>query len=122
MASAIDNMIEALSLEVEAIKKITRSSVLELHAGLRQGMVGTDTLYSFPLVEEPNLRDDSPVKIIIAGSEVDGTVVSVRDGVLTIALVQDRGDQIPFARLVVNDSFLVERLREKLLDIQAGDV
>ena len=121
MPSPIENMIEALNLEVEAIKKNTSSSRLELHAGFRQGTVGSDTLYSFPLPEEPNLRDDSPVKIIIAQKEVDGTVVSVRNGVLTIALVQDLGEQIPFARLIVNDSFLIERLRDKLLEIQRGE-
>jgi len=122
MVAPIENMIEALNLEIEAIKKNTSSSVLELHAGFKQGTAGSDTLYSFPLSEEPNLRDDSPVKIIIGGKEVDGTVVSVCNGVLTIALVQDLGEQIPFARLVVNDSFLVERLRDKLLEIQHGEV
>ena len=121
MPAPIENMIDALNLEVDAIKKNTSSCVLELRAGFRQRMVGSDTLYSFPLSEEPNLRDDSPVKIIIGGEEVDGTVVSVRNAVLTIALVQDLGEQIPFARLVVNDSFLIERLRDKLLEIQRGE-
>ena len=121
MPAPIESMIEALNLEIKAIKKNTSSSVLELRAGFRQGLVGSDTLYSFPLSEEPNLRDDSPVKIVIAGKEVDGTVVSLRNGVLTVALVQDLGEQIPFARLVVNDSFLVERLRDKLLEIQRGE-
>src|SRR3989304_59850 len=121
MPEQIESMIEALNLEVKAIKKNTSSSVLELRAGFRQGMAGSDTLYSFPLSEEPNLRDDSPVKIVIAGKEVDGTVVSIRNGVLPVALVQDLGEQIPFARLVVNDSFLVERLRDKLLEIQRGE-
>ena len=121
MPAPIESMIEALNLEIKAIKRNTSSSVLELRAGFRQGVVGSDTLYSFPLSEEPNLRDDSPVKIVIAGKEVDGTVVSLRNGVLTVALVQDLGEQIPFARLVVNDSFLVERLRDKLLEIQRGE-
>ena len=121
MPAPIESMIEALNLEIKAIKKNTSSSVLELRAGFRQGLVGSDTLYSFPLSEEPNLRDDSPVKIVISGKEVDGTVVSLRNGVLTVALVQDLGEQIPFARLVVNDSFLVERLRDKLLEIQRGE-
>jgi len=121
MSAPVESMIEALNLEIKAIKKNTSSSVLELRAGFRQGLAGSDTLYSFPLSEEPNLRDDSPVKIVIAGKEVDGTVVSLRNGVLTVALVQELGEQIPFARLVVNDSFLVERLRDKLLEIQRGE-
>lgn len=33
----IDNMIEALGIEIEAIKKNTRSSVLELRGGIKQG-------------------------------------------------------------------------------------
>jgi len=65
MPTCIENMIEALSLEVKAIQKNTSSSALELRAGCRQGVAGSDTLYSFPLSEEPNLRDDSPVKIVI---------------------------------------------------------
>ena len=121
MSTPIENMVAALNLEVEAIKKSSRSSVLELRAGIKQGTVGSDTLYSFPLAEEPNLRDDSPVKIVIGGKEVDGTIVSARNGVLTVSLVQDLGVQIPSARLVVNDSFLIERLRDRLQEIQRGE-
>jgi len=117
----IDNMIEAIGIEIEAIKKNTRSSVLELRGGIKQGMAGSDTLYSFPLAEEPNLRDDSPVKIVVAGKEIDGSVVSVRNGILTVSLVEDLDAQIPLARLVVNDSFLVERLRDKLVEVKNGE-
>ena len=70
--------------------------------------------------EELNLRDDSPVKIIISGKEIDGTIVSVINGILTVAMVQDLGPEISFGRLVVNDSFLIERLRDKLTDIKNG--
>ena len=122
-ASPIDNMIEALGLEVEAIKRNTSASLLELRGGIRQEVEGADTLYSFPLGEEPNLRDDLPVQVVIPGrdkQEISGTVVSVRAGILTVALGEDLGPQIPLARLRANDSFLVERLREKLLDVKNG--
>lgn len=119
-ATPIENMIEALGLEIEAIKRSTSSSAFELRGGRIQQTVGANTLYSFPLAEEPTLRDDSPVKIVILGKEVNGSVVSIRNGILTLAIAENLGPEIPFARLVVNDSYLVERMRDKLVEIQAG--
>ena len=38
-------------------------------------------------------------------------VVSLGEGVINVALEKDLGDGIPSARLISDDSFLVERLK-----------
>jgi len=122
MVLPLDQMIGALDCEIKEIEKHAHSSVLELRGGIKQGTAaGSDTLYSFPLAQEPDLRDDAPLKITVSGQRLDGTIVSVRNGVLTIALSEDLGPEIAFARIEINDSFLLERLREKLRSIQSGE-
>src|SRR5688572_17405628 len=104
-ATPIAGMIEALALEIDAIKRNSRSLVIELRAGTKQQTTGTKTLYSFQLAQEPNLPDDAPVKVVVFGKDVDGAVVSIRNGILTLALSEDLGDEIPFAQVVLNNSF-----------------
>lgn len=60
-------------------------------------------------------RDDSPIKLIVGGEEINGAVVSFGDGVLVIASERDLGPKIPHAKIISHDSFLVERLKEKLI-------
>jgi len=117
---AVNSMIEALGLEVEAIKKRGGSTSLQIRGGEFRGRIGSGFAYAFRLTEEVHLRDDSPIRILIGKEDVDGEVVSVTDGVLLITLERDLGPTIPSVRLVADDSFLVERLKEKLEAVRAG--
>jgi len=118
----LGRMIEALDLEVAAIRERGSSIRLRLHGGERIGTADRQTLYRFPLTEELELRDETPIRLRVDGQEVNGTIVSVREGVIVIALDEDLGDRIASARLVADDSFLVERLKLKLQEVAAGRV
>ena len=51
---------------------------------------------------------------------MEGSVVSLRDGVLVIALEEDLGPTIARARLIADASFLVERLKKRLEEVRGG--
>ncbi|MDR7419360.1 MAG: AAA domain-containing protein, partial [Armatimonadota bacterium] len=78
-------------------------------------------LYRFVVAEDLNLRDDTPVRVTAGQEDVAGVLVSFRDGVLLVALEKDLGPRVAAARLVANDSFLVERLKERLEKVRSGE-
>lgn len=121
MTDVLGQMIAALDLEVAAIRKKGGGSRVELRGGERIGVSEGSILYRFIVTEDLNLRDDTPVRVTCGQEDVAGILVSFRDGVLVIALEKDLGPKIPMARLVANDSFLIERLKERLTKVQSGE-
>jgi superfamily I DNA and/or RNA helicase/ssDNA-binding Zn-finger/Zn-ribbon topoisomerase 1 len=114
-------MIDALVLEVAAIRKRGGNTQIELRGGERVGQAEASWLYRFPLGEDLTLRDDTPVRLTCGDQETGGVLVSFRDGVLVVAVEADLGPKIAFARLVADDSFLVERLKERLEKVRSGE-
>ncbi|HEY9471868.1 MAG TPA: AAA domain-containing protein [Propionibacteriaceae bacterium] len=115
-------MIEALGLEVAAIRKRGSGSRIELHDGERVGQNAGQWLYRFILAQDVNLRDDSPISVTVDDEEVTGLLISMRDGILVIALERDMGPKILLARLVADSSFLIERLKQRLEKVRDGEV
>lgn len=116
----LHKMIEALGLEIQAIKKRGGSSSVELRGGEYRGNAEGNFLYAFPITEDIYLRDESPVQVVAGKDKIEGIVVSLIDGVLVVALEEDLGPNIPFARLISDDSFLIERLKKKLEEVLSG--
>ena len=100
-------MIEALSLEVAAIRKKGSGTQVGLSGGERVGEAEDSWLYRFLLTEDLNLRDDTPVRVTCGQEDVSGVLVSFREGVLVVALDKDLGPKIPAARLIADGAFLV---------------
>ncbi|MBI4507914.1 MAG: AAA family ATPase [Chloroflexi bacterium] len=121
MSEALSHMIEALGLEIAAIRKKGGGTQIELRGGERVGQAEGSWLYRFVVAEDLNLRDDTPVRVTAGQEDVAGVLVSFRDGVLLVALEKDLGPRIAAARLVANDSFLVERLKERLEKVRGGE-
>lgn len=121
MSDALVPMIEALGLEAAAIRKKGGGAQVELRGGERVGQAEGAWLYRFVVAEDLNLRDDTPVRVTAGQEDVPGTTVSFRDGVLLVALEQDLGPKVAAARLVANDVFLIERLKERLEKVRSGE-
>jgi len=119
--AVITKLVSALDLEIQAIKKKGGSSSLEVRGGEFRGKVEGNFLYSFSVTENIYLRDESPIRLFVRQEEIEATVASLGEGVLLVALERDMGPKIPFARLVSDDSFLVERLKNKLEEIRKGE-
>ena len=115
-------MIDALKFEIAA-RKCTADGKLEvaLFNGRRVEERGRSWLYRFEVdVELRSLQDDTPVCVKVKVDEVRGCVVSVRNDVLTVALNRDIGPAIPQALLIVDLTWLLERLRDRLQQVQDG--
>ena len=116
----IQKMVDALDLEIKAIKKRGGSSRVEVLGGQFKGKADNNYLYAFRVDTDLYLRDDSPIRIVVGREEVNGLVVSLGEGVLVISSERDFGPKIPHATLIADDSFLVERLKEKLSEISSN--
>lgn len=122
LSEVLTRMIEALGLEIAAIRKKGGGTQTELRGGVQVGQAEGSWLYRFVVAEDLNLRDDTPVRVTAGQEDVAGVLVSFRDGVLLVALEQDLGPRIAAARLLANDSFLVERLKERFEKVRDGEV
>ena len=120
MSRSLELMTEALGIEIAEVKKKGSGTQMALTGGERVGVAEGHYLYRFPVSEELQLRDETPVRVVCGQDQADGQVVSLRESWLTVALEKDLGPRIPTAQLITNDSFLLERLKEKLEDIQKG--
>jgi ssDNA-binding Zn-finger/Zn-ribbon topoisomerase 1/tetratricopeptide (TPR) repeat protein len=120
MSSALDEMIEALRLEVVAIREQGDDVNVELRDGECIGQAEGSWLYRFVVADDLNLRDDTPVRVTVGQDDISGEIVSYSDGVLIVALEQNLGALLPVARLMVNEAFLIERLTECLEQVRSG--
>src|SRR6266404_389840 len=116
----IAHMIDALGLEVAAIRKRGGTKQTDLRGGERIGSAERNVLYRFPLADDLQLRDETPIRLVCGQEEVDGIIVSLQPGFIVVALEQDLGPKIPVARLTTDDSFLIERLRVRLEEVSKG--
>lgn len=69
MSEPLTQMIDALGLEIAAIREKGGGTQIQLRGGERVGQAEGSWLYRFVVAEELNLRDDTPVRIITAGQE-----------------------------------------------------
>ena len=120
MSDPLPRIIDALGLEVTAIRKRGGGTRIELRGGERIGETDGSWLYRFYVGEDLTLRDDTPVRVTCGQEDVSGILVSFRDGLLVVALEKDLGGKIAAARLIANNSFLVERLKERLERVNTG--
>ncbi|MDR7420376.1 MAG: AAA domain-containing protein [Armatimonadota bacterium] len=122
MTDPLAAMLDALRLEVAAIRQKGGGIRIELRGGERIGQAEGSWLYRFVVVQELHLRDDTPVRLTAGQEDVPGVLVSFRDGVLIVALEKDVGPKIPVARLISDDAFLLERLEERLERVRSDKV
>ncbi|RMH37477.1 MAG: hypothetical protein D6690_02565 [Nitrospirae bacterium] len=121
MSDPIASMIDALDLEIAAVRKQGGSTQIELQRGEYIGPAAEAWLYRFPVIDELTLHDETPIRIVIDKENITGIIVSFRDGVLTVALDKDLGPTIASARLIADDTFLLERLKERLEKVKNGE-
>lgn len=121
MTEPLSQMIDALGLEIAALRKKGGGSRVEIRGGEEIGKTEGSWLYKFFVGDDLALRDDSPIRVSVGQEEVSGVIVSFRDGVLVIAIEKYLGPKIAFARLSSDESFLIEALRDRLSKVQAGD-
>jgi hypothetical protein len=115
----IDLMIEALGLEIAEIKKKGGSTSIDLVGGVLISSSNGRHIYQFPFTDSISLSDETPIKIRFGELEASGSIVSVRDGTIVLRLDEHLGPRLPRVRLIADDSFLMERLVERLQQVKS---
>jgi len=117
----IENFINALKIEVDEIKKRGFSSTVDVRDGKKIQDSSEINLYRFPNTEDISINDDTPVIVDVGGKETNGSIVSTANKAIVISLDESFGDHIPFAQIKTDDSFLVDRLRQRFENIQKDE-
>ncbi|MFQ6024206.1 MAG: AAA domain-containing protein [Acidiferrobacterales bacterium] len=117
----LSELVKALNLDIEAIKQQQgRASAIEVYGGEYRGTAEGNVLYAFPVTDEfaVYLHDESPIQVVVGKERADGSVVSLDNGILLIAVERNLGPTILVANLICDSSLLVERLKAKLEALQ----
>ena len=120
--AALVAMRAALEVEVAELRSDGVQQGRECHGGVRMVAGPRRTTYSFSDVPGARLMDDLPIKLVLGfgEGEVEGDVVTHRDGDLVVGVARDLGPTIEHAVLVTDASFLLERLAARLGDVLDG--
>jgi DNA polymerase III delta prime subunit len=102
----------ALIVDMRANRQGSRQITLEI--GTRVALDRGHNGYSFPFVEDADLFEDARVELRIGGQRIDGQIASISDGKLIIAVEEDLGEAITHCLLVIDNTALIEALKERL--------
>lgn len=117
----INEFIEALDEEIDAIKRGKGGSVVKIFNGRFLREVSGLFIYAFNLENFLAIFDDSPAEIDIQGRQYPVQVISTRGLEVEIGLENNFGQYIPEARLITNLWFLMELLKKKYLAHKEGE-
>ncbi|HVE98324.1 MAG TPA: AAA domain-containing protein, partial [Mycobacteriales bacterium] len=122
--AALVQMQAALEVEVVELRSAGAQQGRECHGGVRLTSGAKRATYAFGDVPGARLTDDLPVKLVLPydAGEVEGDVVSHRDGELVVGIARDVGAVIDHAVLVTDASFLLERLAARLGEVLEDEV
>jgi hypothetical protein len=70
--------------------------------------------YSFAFTEDADLFEDARVELRIGGQRIDGQIVSISSGRIIIAVDEDMGETITRCILAIDNTALLDVLRERL--------
>jgi superfamily I DNA and/or RNA helicase len=112
----INEFIDALTIEIEALKKGKGGSIVTIYNGelIRQTL--DLFIYQFTLENFLIALDDTPANIEVNGKEYECDIVSVTGQQVQIAIKQKLTDRIPVAKIKTNTWYLLERLKKKFED------
>lgn len=115
----LDDMIAAVGIEISAVQRRSRASIITVTDGVRDSQVGAGAVYRFTCSASP-LRDDDRIVGDFDGARVEGVVVSRERGVLTLALEADLGPRVAHGRLMIDQTYLWTTLRDRLHQLRSA--
>jgi len=102
----------ALVAEMRRQRQGTRQIALENgeRVALDRGHIG----YIFSFAEDADLFEDARVELRIGAQTIEGNIASITDGRIIIAVDEDLGEALIRCNLVIDNTALLEALKEKL--------
>ncbi|HHV78458.1 MAG TPA: hypothetical protein GXX40_02375 [Firmicutes bacterium] len=113
-------MIQALTDEINAIKKGKGNREVPVENGIRSGCSVGRYLYTLTAAFELTVPDDTPAQLRVADTTYDVTVVTVEGFEVTLAVPEDLGTRVPFGSLNTSPYWLLDLLRTRLAETLSG--
>lgn len=118
--SITEEMIQALDDEIDAIKNGAGGQQIGLQDGVKRGFSAGRHLYSFSLAFELSVPDDTPAQLIVGQTPHNVTVVTVDGFEIVLAVTEDLGERVPFAKLNTSPYYLLAILKTRLQETLTG--
>ncbi len=112
----IIEFIDALAIEIEALKKGKGGNIVTIYNGELVRHTVDLSIYSFTLENFLTVLDDTPANIEINGKEYDCDIISVTGQQVHLSIKQKLPERIPIAKIKTNTWYLLERLKKKYED------
>lgn len=119
-SALIQEFIQALAEEIEAIKKGRGGSIITVYDGVFVRREGPFFVYAFTTESPLIVMDDAPAEVEIGGGKFAGQIISVQGSEVTVGIEHDFGKAIAEARLITNLWYLLEALRKRYEEVLNG--
>ena len=121
MYDLLGRFITAIDAEISQIEKAGREQTYELLSGHRDEK-STGALYVFVLADALRLPEDASGTLKVEGRDISAMVVSVEGNRIWLLLesVEELPGYLSSARLVINETDLLKRLKEKIEDLRSS--
>jgi hypothetical protein len=116
----IREFIQALAEEIEAIKQGKGGSIITVYDGSFIRREGPFCVYIFSTESPLIVMDDAPAEVEVGGERFSGQIISVQGSEVAVGIEHDFGKTIAEARLITNLWYLLEALRKRYEEVQAG--
>lgn len=118
-----DRFIAALGEIIREMKTVgTGQKRYRLAKGHRGEAAVSDILYHFPFNDEIKLFGKTQIEIRVDRQRVEGTIASIGDGQLVLALKEDIGNEVHSADLVIYETAFLEALKERIEAVDKGEI
>jgi hypothetical protein len=112
----LQEMLDAIEAEIEAASGAAAGRSFDLGDGRRLYRSLSGTLYSFTAEIPLSLPPETPIELREGGGTARGVLIAVDDFAVLIQLDEDRGESIPTASIVTTPAFILEALRDRILE------
>lgn len=121
MRDLLARFVDALDHEIAEVERDSRSQTFELVSG-RRDQAATGLLYIFLLSDVLRLPDDASGSLELPSGRHQAFVVAVEGNRIWIHVetISELPDFIPVARLVLNQTDLLKRLKERIVELSAS--
>jgi hypothetical protein len=116
----VREFMQALSEEIEAIKRGRGGSIITVYDGAFVRREGPFFVYVFSTRSPLIVMEDASAKVEIGGQQFDGEIISVQGSEVAVGVVHDCGQTIAEARLIIDLSYLLEALRKRYEEVLNG--
>jgi len=116
----IQEFIQALGEEIEALKKGRGGSIITVFDGHFIRKEGPFFVYVFTTESPLIVMDDAPAEIEIGGQKFGGQIISVQGSEVAVGIENNFGNAIPQARIITNLWYLLEALRKRYEEVIGG--